>query len=245
MRSQRFTLQNGFAYTFYSLNDEWYQRVRKDGPHSKASKVVRAESAKFMKWMKRRGNAWYPVSRSLSLQLCKNNCGLKKSKDSLNPSSAAAQPSKRARQTKSGPDDISNSKKRKCAEPNTPNEKARTPKTTPVPPSMTESDLSSAADFSSSDEGAVQQQWVKSTMDEWSQRPEPHRSDSLRELAHELKVRDGQGMEYVTLFAWASFQRQVQFGDAIRKLVAARCIQEKRGRDHYEKEMLPHYRVCI
>ena len=118
---------------------------------------------------------------------------------------------------------------------------------TPDAPTLDESDsdLTSVSEDSSSDEGVMQGEWVKSTINRWNKRPEPHRSDTLKELMKSMQVKDGERMEYVTLFAWASLQKQVKFGDVIRRLVASRCIQEKRGRDHYEKEMRPHYQVCV
>ena len=104
--------------------------------------------------------------------------------------------------------------------------------------SETDTDISYNSE-SESDDGELQAKWTKRTVKEWQKRPEPHRSETLKELSRVIKVQvqDGATMEYVTLFAWASYQRQSQFSQAIRKLVALRCIHEKRGRDHYENVM--------
>ena len=101
----------------------------------------------------------------------------------------------------------------------------------------------SATDCSSSDDGNLEREWVNEAEAKWRRRPEPHRSEALRAMAHKMKVSDGDAMEYATLFAWASYQRQAQFGDAIRRIVAMRCVQDKIGERHYRKDVVPHYLV--
>ena len=68
-----------------------------------------------------------------------------------------------------------------------------------------------------------------------------------------IQTRDiaGESGEYATLFAWASFIKQSKHMEAIRRLIAIRCIQEKVTRRKYEKDFLPLYlvpvcvRVCL
>ena len=109
---------------------------------------------------------------------------------------------------------------------------------------LTDTCYSTADSCSSSDDGEIESTWIESTKAEWKNRPEPQRSDALRELARQLQVRDGDTLEYATLFAWASFQRQSLFGNAIRELIAKRCVQEKIGEVKYRKDIVPHYQVC-
>ena len=101
----------------------------------------------------------------------------------------------------------------------------------------------SATPASESQDGAKQKEWIRATIEEWRHRPEPHRSDALRELMQTIKVQDGETMEYVTLFAWAGFQKQSQHIRAIRHLVAARCVQEKISEAKYKSDVLPQYKV--
>ena len=50
-------------------------------------------------------------------------------------------------------------------------------------------------------------------------------------------------MEYATLFAWAGYQRQTMYDDAIKNLIATRCVQEKIGEDDYKKDLVPFLKV--
>ena len=56
-------------------------------------------------------------------------------------------------------------------------------------------DTLSTSSFESSDDGMLEEEWVSATIDEWRHRPEPQRSDALRNMCHKLKVRDGRERE--------------------------------------------------
>ena len=63
---------------------------------------------------------------------------------------------------------------------------------TSFPEKMNASQSSSATSFSDSQEKErIVNQWTNDTVEEWRHRPEPHRSEALRNLMNTLKVRDG------------------------------------------------------
>ena len=66
----------------------------------------------------------------------------------------------------------------------------------------------------------------------------------MNSITHTQKHNDaGESGEYATLVAWASFVKQTKHVEAIRRLVALRCIQDKVTRRKYEKDLLPDYQV--
>ena len=219
------------------LYEKW-RTVRKGAAHTPE------ETESFTKWVHARPNSWYPVPRAAAQTMCKPAMSVSAvaSDHQSTPSSTLPKtphPSKRTRSasstTSSSSTPILKKRKRRL--------KMQTP-TTRTAVSDT-NDWSSATSCSSSDDGNVEQEWVKLAETQWRRRPEPQRSEALRNLTHTIKVRDGETMEYATLFAWASYQRQSQYGDAIRKLVAMRCVQEKIGERQYKKDVVPHYEVVI
>ena len=200
------------------LHRIWYQKVIQGGHNTHHPGTSKQLTTKFVTWLQSRPNTWFPVNKLMAAKLC------------LKTITAVPEdptPTKRTRplhQPAAMP--APRSKKKREANP-------------------TVTWTASATPVSASDDGAVEQEWIKSTVEEWRQRPEPHRSGALRELMRTIKVQDGESMEYVTLFAWAAYQKQSQYITAIRQLVAARCVQEKVSEAKYKNDLVPHYTVIV
>ena len=194
--------------------------------HQQKARVVGQLGAKdlankFVEWLQSRPQAWFPVHKSMAVKLCKKHCVTLKPQMSCDPKDSP--PKKRSRSSNQST--------------------AVTSSTTSPNPTVTWAE--SATPISASEDGKIEREWIDATLEEWRQRPEPQRSDALRELMHRLKVQDGQSMEYVTLFAWAGYQKQSQYITAIRQLVAARCVQEKVSEAKYRNDIVPHYKVML
>lgn len=246
----------------HRLNEQWYKQVRRGAPHTREKKVVQAESRRFIKWVQARPNPWYPVNVAMSQKLCRASAH-RAVASSFAPYTPP-EPSKRTRPvevTTAPPPSPCTARPNKRTRRHVQFVPSVQPSHTPsadapevqCPSSATVeveciSDaeyVSSAASCSSSEDGQVEDDWIKEAEEQWRRRPEPHRSNALRELAHTLKVRDGSTLEYATLFAYASYQRQTQYGEAIKNLVAARCVQQKISKVQYERDLVPFYKVRL
>ena len=105
------------------------------------------------------------------------------------------------------------------------------------------SDEPASSCWSDSDHGKLVTTWAKETVSTYRRRPEPHRSEAIRRMSHNLKVRDGSTNGYATLYEWGSYLHQSQCADNLRLLVARRCAQENIRRRKYDKDIVPHYQV--
>ena len=216
----------------------------------------------FIKWIQgNRSNAFYPVPKKLSEELCKHNMDRyfqppllpfdQAACDSPTVLTMSAEQSttplpktpmfraKRNREMQTGTVSV----------PRVPHKRQNVhctkTKLFPTEDSyIDDSDCASADSWSASDDGKFTSQWTEEAVEKWRTRPEPHRSEAIHDVAHKLKVRDGRNKQYATLFEWAAFQRQSHHADTIKKMIARCCIQDKVGRRKYEKDLIPYYTVC-
>ena len=237
-----------------SLNHRWYSESKASAKTCKDRETSEMDVKKFITWVQSRGNACFPVPKKLATTLCKNHIknkvdgdapvsGNKFVFDSIESLSwitsddetVVETPIKRKRVSMTASSEHIRRKDR-IKKPHCPNV-VKTLFTSAV------SDDSTAESNSDSDDGLMVRTWTNDTVEKWRKRPEPHRSEGIRKLAREIKVRDGGGKEYVTVYDWSGLQRQSVGVDAIRRSVTLRCIQKKVGRKTYEKEWIPHYQV--
>lgn len=206
----------------HMLNETWYKCVRKGGPHSKKKKEIKQVTRSFVKWMQARPKPWYPVSFGIAEGLCKSSV------TTLDVSEPA----------------VASHSKRKISSPSpAPVCTKKTKRKLNFESPVDNNGWSTASSCSVSDDGELEDDWIESAEKEWHHRPEPQRSAALRDLAHRLKVRDGETLQYSTLFAWASCQQQTNNGEAITQLIVKRCVQDKIGEKTYRKDLVPHYKV--
>ena len=253
---EHYAFMHILIYVFiHRLNDHWYRVIRKRSSLTINKELLIAETEKFIKWIQcGRPNFFYPIPKKLSEELCHRN--MKRFfQIPLVPCDSPCVSQIDARQaTIKMPTTPMSSRKRKheltgtTSAPRVPQKRRSVQHTrTNLFPSEDHdsSDYSTVDTWSSSDDGMFTRQWTEEAVEKWRTRPpEPHRSEAIHDLAHELKVRDGRSKQYATLFDWSAFQRQSQNADTVKKMIARRCIQDNVGRRKYEKDLAPYYTVC-